>query len=118
MSAEEYFQGPGSDEWLWDPCDWTPNSCNDDQVYEPKHLVKTANVFVKLPPEYFKILETPKARLFSKDNGQKFWVPQSCCKWCNHQWWVLDSFMPEDKPLFTAMCPYCGENNCDCGKDA
>ena len=26
MSAEEYIQGPASDDWDWDPCDWTPDA--------------------------------------------------------------------------------------------
>lgn len=26
MSAEEYIQGPASDDWDWDPCDWMPDA--------------------------------------------------------------------------------------------
>lgn len=26
MSAEEYMQGPASDDWDWDPCDWMPDA--------------------------------------------------------------------------------------------
>ena len=99
MSAEEYFQGMGSDEFLLDPCDWSPNSCNDDQVYTPKHTlygnpVKTtdyakteaavaaliAQPIMELPSGTKVIKTTPKAILFLLPSKQKFWVPKAGIK--------------------------------------
>ena len=95
MSAEEYFQGMGSDEFLWDPCDWTPNSCNDDQVYERRlsnynKPIKTIDYeelkdkvaahlsqpITELPSGTKIIKSTQKAILFLLPTNQTMWVPK------------------------------------------
>ena len=99
MSAEEYFQGPESDESFWDPFDWAPIRCNDDPVYE-RHLanynkpIKTIDYeelkdkaaallspsITELPSGTKVIKTTPKAILFLLPSKQKFWVPKAGIK--------------------------------------
>ena len=142
MSAEEYFQGPGDDTWLRDPCDWTPNSCNDDQVYElrfapyghrvasldmKKAKVAALTETVQLPDETKIIKTTKKAILFLLPNQQKLWVPKyGIVTWppstviLSKFWIAPDSTdaVFANPVTFNRMqprCPYCGERGCDCG---
>ena len=118
MSAEEYFQGMGSDEFLWDPCDWAPNSCNDDQVYE-RHLasynkpIKTIDYeelkdkvaallsqpITELPSGTKVIKTTPKAILFLLPSKQKFWVPKAGIKQYSPHFRIVSRYaIPSDAP--------------------
>ena len=133
MSAEEYITGIGSDDWLTDPCDFMPDSCYNGGSAPAKGYTKRFSSKQKtiVPEDYNSkpgetviadaqcIHSTAKAELYSSNAGQ-FWVAKANIISRNPltvPTWLVRNIFKEEQGTFIGLCPYCGSQDCSCGKD-
>lgn len=135
MSAEEYLQGPASDDWDWDPCDWMPDATAHGlsptllRIDYAAAKRKLAWSSCRTPECELKdarvIRRTEKAlQVTAPALNAPAWIPKSIIisytpltipGWFAQK--LLDNDITATPGDFEGLCPYCGGQHCDCGTD-